>query len=100
MQELGPAVQGPSELLAAVQHLNRAELAGQGSPTQWEIETFGWKSYGKRIRFIPGVGLKGRTQTNKRNATLPHDEAFLPIRDFQKWSQTVCVIRVKGLGDV
>ena len=41
VQELGPAVQGPSELLPAVQPLNRAELAGQGSPTQGDIQTFG-----------------------------------------------------------
>lgn len=56
VQELGPAVQGPSELLPAVQPLNRAELAGQGSPTQGDIQTFGWKSCGKRIRFIRGRG--------------------------------------------
>ena len=45
-----------------------------------------------------GRVVKGRTQTNQRN------DDFAPwwsiSTNFKKWSQAVCVIRVKGLGDV
>ena len=52
----------------------------------------------KKNRIYSRGVWKARLRPTREMTTLPHDEAFLPIRDFQKWSQAACVIQVKGLG--
>lgn len=55
VQELGPAVQGPSELLAAVQPLNRAGWQG-GLPNTVGNTNIWMETIWKKNQTIPGWG--------------------------------------------